>query len=207
MIINKHKTLYSPTDLNKFVSCKYHIKNDLLADDLKLKKKEKSADLKLRIEYGKQHETKYFKLLKNKNSLSITINPHQTPEKRFEETKLALTKGYKLIYKAYLIEKDFRGEFDFLLKVKNKSKLGDYSYEVHETKVAKNLKSLHVLQITGYSYLLSKIQGNIPINMHLIDGANKIHSFKVSEFIDYFLYSKNNFEKFLPKAKKNKFIS
>ena len=29
----------------------------------------------------------------------------------------------------------FRGEVDFLLKINNKSKLGNYSYEVYDTKV------------------------------------------------------------------------
>ena len=56
MKINKNKISYSPTDLNNFVSCKYYIKNDLAAKELGLTKKEKSADLKLRIEYGKKHE-------------------------------------------------------------------------------------------------------------------------------------------------------
>ena len=32
----KNKPYYSPTDLNNFVSCKYHIKSDLLKDELKL---------------------------------------------------------------------------------------------------------------------------------------------------------------------------
>ena len=74
MRISKNKILYSPTDLNNFVSCKYHIKNDLLADEKKLKKREISADLKLRIKYGIEHETKHFKLFKNKNNPNITIN-------------------------------------------------------------------------------------------------------------------------------------
>ena len=60
----------------------------------------------------------------------------------------------------------------------------------------------HVLQITGYSFLLSKIQEIVPRHMYLIDGANKTHTFKTSEFLDYFLYTKNNFENFLPKANK-----
>ena len=63
MKIIKEKIFYSPTDLNNFVACKYHIKNDLTAKDKGLKKKEKSADLKLRIEYGKKHEQEYFKIL------------------------------------------------------------------------------------------------------------------------------------------------
>ena len=40
--------------------------------------------------------------------------------------------------------------------INNKSKLGNYSYEVYDTKVTKSLKPKHVLQITGYSFLLSK---------------------------------------------------
>ena len=60
------KSNYSPTDLNNFVSCKYHIKNDRLKDELKLKKKEKNANLKLRIEYGIKHEANHFELIKKK---------------------------------------------------------------------------------------------------------------------------------------------
>ena len=41
MKIIKQKILYSPTDLNNFVACKYHIKNDLTAKDKGLKKKRK----------------------------------------------------------------------------------------------------------------------------------------------------------------------
>ena len=66
----------------------------------KLKKREISADLKLRIKYGIEHETKHFKLFKNKHNQSITINDKLSDEKRFDATEQALTKGYKLIYKA-----------------------------------------------------------------------------------------------------------
>ena len=84
-------------------------------------------------------KSRLIKLFKNKNNPSITINPKLSDEKRFEATKQALAKGYKFIYKAYLIEKDFRGEFDFLIKTNTKSDLGNYSYEVYDTKITKNL--------------------------------------------------------------------
>ena len=46
-INNESKNIqFSPTDLNNFVSCKYIIKNSLLAKDLNLKKKEITADQK-----------------------------------------------------------------------------------------------------------------------------------------------------------------
>ena len=204
MRISKNKTLYSPTDLNNFVSCKYHIKNDLTANDLGLKKKEKSADLKLRIEYGKEHEKEYFRILSKKHKKNITIDPKQPADKKYKETIKAIKSGYDLIYKAYLMHEDFGGEIDFLIKHKSKSKLGDFSYEVYDTKVTKTLRPKHALQTTGYSFLLGKVQGLIPKRMHLVDGTKLINSFNVSEFIDYFSFTKKNFEKFLTKVLKEK---
>jgi uncharacterized protein len=202
MKINEQKILYSPSDLNNFISCKYHIKNDLVAKELSLKKKEISADIKLWRKYGDEHEAKYLKLLQENNKPNITIDPKQSDQERFEATKDAIKKGFKLIYKAFFVDKNFRGECDFLIRLEQKSDLGEYSYEVYDTKITKNLRSKHVLQITGYSFLLSKVQGSMPLKMHLIDGSNITHDYKVSEFIDYFLYSKENFENFLPLAKK-----
>ena len=203
MKITKDKILYSPTDLNHFVACKYHIKNDLLADEKKLKKKKISSNLQLRIKYGHEHEAKHFELFKKKYNQNITINRKLTDEQRFEATKQALIKGYEFIYNAFFIEKDFRGEFDFLIKTNTKSDLGDYSYEVYDTKISKNLKSKDVLQITGYSYLLSKVQGLLPKHMYLINGNSKFKKYKVNEFINYFTYTKNRFEKLLPELKKS----
>ena len=96
----------------------------------------------------------------------------------------AIKKGFDLIYKAFFIEDQFRGEADFLIKTKEKSQLGDYSYEVYDTKITKNLKPKHVLQITAYSYLISKITGVIPKLMYLIDGKSEYHSYKVFEFLN-----------------------
>ena len=124
----------------------------------KFKKREISADLKLRIKYGIEHETKHFKLFKNKNNPSVTINDKLTDEKRFEATKQALTKGYKLIYKAYFIEKNFRGEADFLLKVNTKSDLGNYSYEVYDTKITKNLTHNKKIYQTVIFYIFRLIK-------------------------------------------------
>ena len=39
MKVKDSKVKYSPSDLNNFVNCKYHIYNDLVEHDQKLKKK------------------------------------------------------------------------------------------------------------------------------------------------------------------------
>ena len=111
---------------------------------------------------GKNIEQEYFKILYKKHKKHITIDPNQPTAKKYENTVKAIKNGYDLIYKAYLLHENFGGEIDFLIKNKSKSELGDYSYEVYDTKVTKTLRPNHVLQTTGYSYLLSKVQGLMP---------------------------------------------
>ena len=197
MRIKKNQIFTSPSDLNNFVSCEYHTFNDLNEEARGLKKKEPSEDVKLWRKYGDEHEKNHLKILKSEYPNNITIDPTKSDKERFENTVNAIKKGYDLIYKAYFIEDKFRGEADFLLKKNQKSNLGSHSYEVYDTKVTKNLKPKHVLQITAYSYFISKITGAMPKYMHLIDGGSNYHSYKVNEFLDYFSFTKSKFENFI----------
>ena len=199
MKIEKEQILVSPSDLNNFVNCSYHTLNDLQQDEKGLLKKEASEDMKLWRKYGHEHEKKYLDKFKKEYPSNVTIDPKQTDDKRYKDTIEALNKGYDLIYKAFLIDGDFRGESDFLIKTKDQTNLGDYGYEVYDTKITKNLKPSHVLQITSYSFFLSKITETLPKKMFLIDGSDKINAYNVKEFIDYFSFAKSNFDFFLDK--------
>jgi len=203
MKVEDKKIKYSPSDLNNFVNCKYHICNDLAEDELGLKKREPSEDIKLWRRFGDEHEAKHLKLFKKKFSKNITIDPELDDQIRYKKTIQAIKDGYDLIYKAFFIDLHFRGEVDFLIKTKEKSKIGDYNYDVYDTKITRNLKPNHVLQVTGYSYLVSKITGSLPNKMFLIDGTNKVNEFKVHEFYEYFIYTKLKFDEFLKITKKN----
>ena len=66
MKVEDKKIKYSPSDLNNFVNCKYHICNDLVEDELGLKKSEPSEDIKLWRRFGDEHEAKHLKLFKKK---------------------------------------------------------------------------------------------------------------------------------------------
>ena len=199
MKFKKDKIFTSPTDLNNFISCKYHAFNDLNEYKKALKKKEPSEDMKIWRRYGDEHEANHLKILKDKYPKNITIDPTESDEVRFNNTINAINQGYDLIYKAYFIEDSFRGESDFLIKTKDQTNLGDYGYEVYDTKITKNLKPSHVLQITSYSFFLSKITETLPKKMFLIDGSDKINAYNVKEFIDYFSFAKSNFDFFLDK--------
>ncbi|MDA8933306.1 TM0106 family RecB-like putative nuclease [Candidatus Pelagibacter ubique] len=204
MKIKKGKFFISPSDLNNFVACKYTALNEIKFHNKEIKKNEDKANDKLWKDMGIEHEKKHFKILKDKYKKSISIKSDLDENDRFNETVRAIQKGYDLIYHAYLIDENFRGEADFLIKCNTPSELGDYSYEVYDTKITRNLKPRHVTQITAYSDMLGKIQKLIPEKMYLIDGSDELHSFKTIEYIELFNHGKKEFLKFLSNKTKDK---
>ena len=172
MKIIKNKFYTSPSDLNNFVNCKYLIQNEINFLNNKVKKNEETIDQKLWKEFGLKHEKKHYKLLKVKSKKSISISQDLDEKERNKKTLEAIKSGYDLIYHAYLIDDNFRGESDFLIKTKTPSDLGDFSYEVYDTKITRTPKPRHIYQITAYSFMVSKIQGIVPKNMYLIGYLN-----------------------------------
>ena len=204
MRISKNKILTSPSDLNNFVGCKFLIKNEIKFLNREIQKNKESIDQKLWKEFGIKHEKKHFELFKKKYKKIISIKKDLSEAERYKKTVEAVKKGYDLIYHAFLIDEDFRGEADFLIKVNTVSDLGHYSYEVYDTKKSSKPKPRHIYQITAYSSMLSKIQGLLPEKMYLIDGSDITHQYKTKEFIDYYLFTKKNFDNYLININKEK---
>lgn len=204
MKITKSRFLISPGDLNNFVACKFTIKNEIKFHNKEISKSEEKVNDKLWKKMGIEHEKKYFQILKNKYKKSISIKSDLDEKNKFDETIKAMEKGYELIYHAYLIDGELRGEADFLIKCSTPSKFGDYSYEVYDTKITRNLRPRHLTQITAYSDMVGKIQKILPDRMYLIDGSDEAHSFKTIEYIDLFNHGKKEFLKFLSNVNKEK---
>ena len=204
MKIDKGKFFISPSDLNNFVACKFTIKNEIKFHNKEISKIVERINDKLWKEMGIEHEKKHFKLFKDKYKKSITIKSDLDEKHRLNETIRAMEKGYDLIYHAYLVDGDLRGEADFLIKCDTPSELGNYSYEVYDTKITRNLRPRHVTQITAYSDMLGKIQKLLPKKMYIIDGSDVEHSFKTIEYIDLFNHGKKEFIKFLSNIDKEK---
>ena len=204
MKVKNNKFFISPSDLNNFIACKYTALNEIKFHNKEIKKSDDKVNDELWKKMGIDHEKKHYKLLKDKYKKNITIKSDLNENDRFNETVSAIQKGHDLIYHAYLVDENFRGEADFLIKCDTPSDLGDFSYEVYDTKITRNLKPRHVTQITAYSDMLGKIQKLLPEKMYLIDGSDEKHTFKTIEYIDLFNHGKKEFLKFLPKITKEK---
>ena len=74
-----------------------------------------------------------------------------------------------IIYGGFLISGSWSGELDFLEINRNvKSKLGNYSYEIIDTKNSLKVKGDHIYQLGVYAYLLKNIQGTLPEKFYIL---------------------------------------
>ncbi len=66
------------------------------------------------------------------------------------------------------------------------SALGDYSYEVIDTKLGRHAKASYVLQLAFYGDLLARVQQLDPHAMHVVLGTREQVTFTCSEYSRYF---------------------
>ena len=91
------------------------------------------------------------------------------------------------------------GYADFLRRVEQPSHLGEWSYEVWDTKLARHATASAVLQLCLYSDMVQKLQGRQPNEMHLALGGvqRETVSFRVADYAAYYRLVAREFEAFL----------
>jgi predicted RecB family nuclease len=180
------------TDLANHLGCKHLTQLNRLVATSQLKKPDwNDPALAILAKRGEEHENAYVEHLREKG-LSVATLKNQS----LEATLVAMRKGTDVITQATLSEHHWTGNADILLKVKNKSLLGDWSYEVQDTKLSQNTRAATILQLCLYTDLVSKIQGSIPEKMYVVKPGENFptEEFFFTDFQAYYRLIKNNFE-------------
>src|SRR5262249_7812109 len=81
--------------------------------------------------------------------------------------------GAPLIYQAQFFDGRWQGRADFLRRVPRPSDLGSHSYEVLDTKLARQIKPQVVHQLSLYSRLLGQAHGHHQLAVHVILGDGR----------------------------------
>jgi len=191
----KDETLiYSPSDLSSHSSCnhltqinKQHAKGEIGDPEVYT-----NRVLMVLKEKGIEFEASYLQELKDEGNKVVEIsneNPHAE-----KHTINAMQAGADVIYQARLKEDGtWSGWADFLIKVDTPSNLGEWSYEVWDTKLANETKAGTILQIGLYSEQVGQIQGLSPEYMGVIKpGGKEIYRF--DEYAAYIRLVKGNLE-------------
>lgn len=140
MYIKSSQLIFSPSDLTQFMESPFVSWIEHLAvvhSDLLPARDEKDELIDVLQHLGNQHELELLALFE-KQGLSVA-NLHRHPNS-YDATLTAMNDGVDVIYQAHLQLPPFQGYADFLIKKAGKSRLGDYCYEVWDTKLARSVK-------------------------------------------------------------------
>src|SRR5262249_37284008 len=105
-----------------------------------------------------------------------------------EKTRSAMQQGAPVIVQAALSNHQWMGRADVLRRVETPSKLGTWSYEVYDCKLAQETKGSTILQLSLYSHLVSEIQGELPQFMYVVTPSETFapEAYNVAEYAAYY---------------------
>ena len=106
------------------------------------------------------HEDAYLAHLEAKGVSVRNLRNLDDPERAVAETRDAMESGVEAIAQATLAKGRWFGRSDVLRRVERGSKLGGWSYEVYDCKLACETKAATILQLSLYSELLAEHSGN-----------------------------------------------
>ncbi|MGF7162828.1 uncharacterized protein FHS85_004483 [Rhodoligotrophos appendicifer] len=176
--------ILSPSDLVRFQACEHATELDLrFARGEDLEPDEDDANSALLQRKGHAHEASY---LRDKAAGDVVeISRERGFEAAAIATREAMQAGAPNIYQGALSAGIWQGWSDFIERVDRPSALGDFSYEVVDTKLKRHASPAHALQLSIYSRGLAEIQGVQPDLAHVVLGTQKRVSIPLNEISSY----------------------
>lgn len=117
----------------------------------------------------------------------------ESDEVKQNATLSSMKQGTDIIVQARLEMSRFKGFSDFLVKVPGDSNLGNYHYEVWDTKLSKHLKPTHVIQLCCYAEMVESIQGVRSKNITVLLGDGEKRTLRTNDCFQYYLRLKDSF--------------
>lgn len=178
--------LLSPSTLNGFLGCEYQAYLNLPEQKRSLGEHRRPPQLKLLQERGERHEDDVLERITATYGDVVEVeHGGKTVGERAASTIEAMEAGRAVIYQGCLASEGWRGYPDFLIRVDKPRGHWEWSYEVHDAKLAQHPEPRHIHQLLFYSEELERIQGIAPKEMHLIVGDGTTESFAPPDFKAY----------------------
>ncbi|HSE89622.1 MAG TPA: TM0106 family RecB-like putative nuclease [Candidatus Binatia bacterium] len=189
MRLHTDQILYSPSDLGNFVACEHLTQLELgavLGESTRPTFSNAYVDLIKRK--GEEHEKSFLEALRAEGHQIAEIG--LTEDRGFaaaaEATAAAMRSGAKYIYQAVFLTDGWHGIADFLERIDRSSGLGNWSYQVLDTKLARHPRPEHALQLCFYSRALELIQGIAPEMAYVVLGTRDRFPIRLANVSAYF---------------------
>lgn len=172
--------LLSPSDLSNFLSCRHRAGLDLaVAHKQLIRPASTNPYAAILQKHGEDHEHAYVESLR-KQGLKVVDGSGS-----LDATLDAMKSGADVIVQARLEGDAFAGYADILRRVEKRSDLGSWSYEAHDTKLARETKGGTILQLSAYSDMLGSIQGLVPEWFAVVTPVG-VESYRVADYAAYY---------------------
>jgi uncharacterized protein len=181
----------SPSDLSNFLSCRHRAGLDLAAAHKQLvRPKSDDPYAALLQKHGEEHERAYVEALRAQGKQIVDLADYKNDPDAAGKTRVAMRAGADVIVQAKLESDALAGYADILLKVNAPSALGGWSYEVQDTKLARETKGGTILQLCAYSAMVADIQGAWPHSFQVVtpgpDGQFAVQGYRIADYAAYY---------------------
>ena len=193
MHIENGTSRMSASDISNHLACRHLTTLDIAAARGELQPPRwRDPGLEILHQRGLQHESEYLEHLRGQG-LTVATSAGTDGLGAVEATAAAMRRGADVIVQATLAHRDWYGRADILRRVPTASALGDWSYEVVDTKLARETRAGTILQLCLYSELVGAIQQCLPQRMHVVTPGTDFagESYMVREFLAYYRFIRN----------------
>jgi predicted RecB family nuclease len=188
----------SASDLVGHLNCRYLTGLDVaVANGTLAKPFIRDPVLEVLAERGALHEQGYIDHLEA-NGLSVAaIDGVGVDSSVVAQTLEAMKAGAQIIVQGALQVAHWSGRADILRRVEKPSHLGSWSYEVVDTKLARETKGSTVLQICLYSELLAAAQKRVPEFAYVVTPGSDFQpeAFRITDYAAYYRRVKGSLER------------
>lgn len=187
----------SASDLVGHLNCRHLTSLDkAVADGTLERPKIWDPLLEILWERGSIHERNYIEHLKSAGYQLVEIEGVGIDQVQIEQTIRAMRAGAEIIVQGAFLDKKWSGRTDILRRINTPSDLGSWSYEVIDTKLARETKGGTVLQLCLYSDLVSSVQGRTPEFMYVVAPWSdyKPQMFRTADYLAYYRRVKQGLE-------------
>lgn len=186
----------SASDLSQFLGCRHRTALDLaVAQGLRSAPSWVDPSLVVLQQRGLDHERRQLDGLRAEGLEVVDLSEISVDEV-VERSVEAMRTGADVIVQPALRDGRWFGRPDILRRVASPSALWAWSYEVFDTKLAKETRGGTILQLSLYSDLLRVAQGTPPEFFHVVtpDLTQPVKTYRVQDFSAYFRFVRARLE-------------
>jgi uncharacterized protein len=187
MHLRDGELVLSATDLSSFLGCRHRTALDMGVAKGALKAPDRAPDPRLESlwQRGREHEARYVASLQGDGVTLISLEHIEDRDERVHQTIAALRGGTDVIVQGALRDGPWFGYPDLMVRVPGPSALGAWSYEISDTKLARETKAGTILQLGLYTEMLGGLQEVRPERFYVVTPL-ATEAYRVDDYAAYF---------------------